>query len=93
MTVDNAKNIEVAFKKLQSVPLKVGCFAHTLNLAVQKAFADDPIKEIMGKIKLIVTFFHKSSIGLAVLKEKQKISMSHKTNSSQTVKPGGIVPT
>ncbi len=34
VTVDNAGNMDVAIKKLQI--LKIGCFAHTLNLAAQK---------------------------------------------------------
>jgi len=36
VTVDNAGNMDVAIKKLQI--LKIGCFAHTLNLAAQKIY-------------------------------------------------------
>lgn len=36
-TVDNASNMDVALKNLKL--LKVGCFAHTLNLAAQKVYS------------------------------------------------------
>ncbi len=41
VTVDNAGNMDVAIKKLQI--LKIGCFAHTLNLAAQKIYKIAPI--------------------------------------------------
>lgn len=36
ITVDNASNMTVAAKRLDI--LKLGCFAHTLNLAAQKVY-------------------------------------------------------
>ncbi len=36
VTVDNAANMEVAIRQLQI--RKLGCFAHTLNLAAQKVY-------------------------------------------------------
>ncbi|KAF3859394.1 hypothetical protein F7725_021793, partial [Dissostichus mawsoni] len=55
ITVDNAANMEVAAEKAGI--MKLGCFAHTLNLAAQKA-VDNPEVNKHGKV---------------VLREKQKL--------------------
>lgn len=47
-----------------------GCFAHTLNLIVNKSL--EPVQNILRKVKNIVTFFRKSSVASEKLNESQK---------------------
>ncbi|XP_036343172.1 zinc finger BED domain-containing protein 1-like [Rhagoletis pomonella] len=65
---DNAANIIGAIKigLWRSVP----CFAHTLNLIVQKGLQQ--LDSIKIKSKAIAEFFHRSANGLQKLKETQK---------------------
>lgn len=51
--------------------LKLGCFAHTLNLASNKALGIPSLDKILGKVRSVVTYFHKSNIATEILKEKQ----------------------
>ena len=56
---DNAANISAAIKLLNIRPLP--CFAHTLNLVVQKAIRNiDDVLKVKEKVKQIVSFFHHS---------------------------------
>jgi hypothetical protein len=41
VTVDNAANMDVAIKRLQFV--KLGCFAHSLNLAAQSLYSSSSV--------------------------------------------------
>lgn len=66
VTVDNASNINIAIKKLQI--LKIGCFAHTLNLAVQKIYKIASIDKWA-----VVMWFKRSSMSKTVLTEKQQL--------------------
>ncbi|XP_073954826.1 E3 SUMO-protein ligase ZBED1-like [Choristoneura fumiferana] len=64
---DNAANITTAIRMGGWRP--IGCFAHSLNLMVQRALTD--ISEVVGKVKAIVEFFKRSSNGLHKLLEAQ----------------------
>lgn len=55
-TTDNASNISKAVK--DSGTSHVRCFAHTLNLGVQKFIAS--ISDHLAKIRTLVKFFHRS---------------------------------
>lgn len=65
---DNASNITSAFSLGGWRPL--GCFAHSLNLVVQNSIIH--ISEVIGQVKKIVEYFHKSSQGLKKLQEAHK---------------------
>ncbi|XP_073721603.1 E3 SUMO-protein ligase ZBED1-like [Misgurnus anguillicaudatus] len=70
VTTDNAKNIVNAVREAGLGP-HVACFAHTLNLAAQKALAVNQVSRLLGKIRKIVTFFHRSTTAAYVLERKQ----------------------
>ncbi|XP_078331257.1 zinc finger BED domain-containing protein 4-like [Crassostrea virginica] len=69
MTVDNASNMSVALEVAGAQ--KLGCLAHTLNLASNKAMSIQSLQRVLAKVRSIVTFFHKSNIATEMLKEKQ----------------------
>ncbi|XP_039520167.1 E3 SUMO-protein ligase ZBED1-like [Pimephales promelas] len=71
VTVDNAGNMDVAIKKLQI--LKIGCFAHTLNLAAQKIYKIASIDKWAARIRAVVVWFKRSSMSKTVLTEKQNL--------------------
>ena len=71
VTVDNAGNMYVAMKKLHI--LKIGCFAHTLNLAVQKIYTVAAIDKWAARIRAVVVWFKRSSMSATTLKEKQQL--------------------
>ncbi|XP_016129599.1 zinc finger BED domain-containing protein 1-like [Sinocyclocheilus grahami] len=71
VTVDNAGNMDVAIKKLQI--LKIGCFAHTLNLAAQKIYKIASIDKWAARIRAMVVWFKRSSMSKTVLMEKQQL--------------------
>ena len=70
ITVDNAANMDVAVKSLGAV--KMGCFAHTLNLASNKTLQVKELGKLRGKIQSIVSFFHKSTSASELLLKNQK---------------------
>lgn len=65
---DNAANILAAVR--QGEWKSIGCFAHSINLLVQKALQE--LEDFLTKVKSIVTFFKRSSSALARLKQTQK---------------------
>ncbi|KAK1904302.1 Zinc finger BED domain containing protein 1 [Dissostichus eleginoides] len=50
----------------------VKCFAHTLNLASQRALKVATLSRLLGRVRRISTFFHRSTTANHYLKEKQK---------------------
>ncbi|KAK6183140.1 hypothetical protein SNE40_010673 [Patella caerulea] len=72
ITVDNASNMTVAINVSGGHILKLGCFAHTLNLAANKVLTIPGFCNVLAKIRSVVYFFHKSNIGTELLKMKQK---------------------
>lgn len=71
LTTDNARNMKVAAREANM--MHIGCFAHTINLAANKATDLKPVSRLLGIMKSIVNYFHRSTIASAVLKEKQKL--------------------
>ncbi|XP_071105253.1 E3 SUMO-protein ligase ZBED1-like [Haliotis cracherodii] len=49
----------------------VKCFAHTVNLASQRALKIDRVNRLLKKLRTIVVFFHRSTVANALLKQKQ----------------------
>lgn len=69
---DNASNMIVAGREF-GTDLHVTCFAHTLNLACGKALKINSVAKLLGKMRQIVSFFHRSPPASSKLKEKQKL--------------------
>ncbi|XP_025757201.1 zinc finger BED domain-containing protein 1-like [Oreochromis niloticus] len=62
---------DVALKNLDF--LKVGCFAHTLNLAAQKVYDIPAVSSWCARICSVVVWLKRSSLRKTVLREKQRI--------------------
>lgn len=71
ITTDNAANI-VKGVELAGFQPHIRCFAHCLNLAVQKAMQINSVSRLLGRMRRVVTFFHSSSTATKVLRDKQK---------------------
>ena len=69
ITVDNAANMEVAVNALGRV--KMGCFAHALNLSPNKTMQVKELGKLQEKIQSIVSF-HKSTSASELLLKNQK---------------------
>lgn len=67
---DNASNMAVAAQLGKFSHVR--CYAHTLNLASQRALKLPSVSRLLGRVRRIVTFFHRSAIANHQLKEKQK---------------------
>ncbi|KAK7934311.1 hypothetical protein WMY93_005207 [Mugilogobius chulae] len=72
VTTDNARNIINAVKEAGLGP-QIGCFAHTINLASQKATGLNQVSRLLGKVRKIVTFFHRSTTAAHILQSKQEM--------------------
>lgn len=72
VTTDNAKIIVNAIKETGLGP-QIGCFAHTINLASQKATCINQISRLLVKVRKIATFFHKSTTAAHILESKQEM--------------------
>ena len=71
LTSDNAANMLVAADLGKFVHVK--CFAHTVNLASQRALKLPLVVKLLGNIRRVSTFFHRSANGKYQLEEKQKL--------------------
>lgn len=66
---DNASNMVLANRGLwESVP----CFAHTLQLAINKGFGVASVKSIIAASSPLVAHFHHSTVAIAALCQKQQ---------------------
>lgn len=54
ITVDNASYMTVAVE-VSGAYLNLGCFAHTLNLASNKALGMPYLDKLLGKVRSVVT--------------------------------------
>ncbi|XP_045078663.1 E3 SUMO-protein ligase ZBED1-like isoform X1 [Coregonus clupeaformis] len=72
IVTDNARNMIVAGAEAQFSP-HITCFAHTLNLASQKGLGVDRASRLLGKVRKIVGYFHRSPIACHALQEKQTL--------------------
>ncbi|KAJ4940609.1 hypothetical protein JOQ06_026906 [Pogonophryne albipinna] len=64
IVTDNASNMTIAAEEA-AFTLHVKCYAHTLNLAAQRA--------LLGRVRRIVNFFRRSTTANHMLKEKQRL--------------------
>lgn len=70
-TVDNAANMAVALRTLAIV--RIGCFAHILNLAAQKLIKCQSISNWAARVRSVIVWMKSVSMAKVVLKEKQKL--------------------
>ena len=73
IVTDNASNMYTAVKEAKHLGPHVGCFAHVLNLACQNALKVSTVARLLGRVRRIVAFFHRSSTAAALLVQKQKL--------------------
>lgn len=51
----------------------IGCLAHTLNLAAQKALKLKNVAHTVSRIRNVVSFFHRSAVASGILKSKAEL--------------------
>jgi hypothetical protein len=68
VTTDNSRNIVNAVALVGLGP-HIGCFAHIINTASQKAMSVNPISRLLAKDQEVVSF-HKSTTAAHVFKMK-----------------------
>lgn len=66
-TTDNASNMKAAIAQIGHFHMP--CIAHTLNLIVKEALAQDVVADFMQRMRRMVKYFHKSPIAAAVLED------------------------
>lgn len=71
LVTDNVSNMVVA-AQLGSF-LHIKCIAHTLNLASHKALKVPAAPKLLGRIRCITTFFHRSPTASHLLRENQNM--------------------
>ena len=71
LTTDNAKNMNA--EDLAGMKPYKGCVAHTINLATQKGLQVPKMEKLLARVRRVVTYFHKSSIGMSYLNNKQTL--------------------
>ena len=72
ITTDNAKNQVNAVIEAVLGP-QIGCFAHVINLASQGGISVNQMDRLLGRIRKVVSFFHRPITAARVLKTKQEI--------------------
>ncbi|KAL6479271.1 hypothetical protein MHYP_G00127040 [Metynnis hypsauchen] len=72
LVTDNASNMSIAGKEASLSP-HIKCFAHTINLTTQKGLKCAGAVRLLGRVRRIVAFFHRSTVATAVFKEKQRL--------------------
>lgn len=71
ITVDHASNMNVEVHNLHLI--KVGCFAHTLNLGAQSVYTVTSVAKWTSKIRDVIEWMKRSTMAKIVLREKQQI--------------------
>ncbi len=51
----------------------IKCFAHTINLATQAGLGVARVTRLLGRVRRITAFFHRSSTAAALFMSKQKL--------------------
>ncbi len=71
IVTDNASNMNVAAGLADMTHVR--CFAHSLNLASQKALKLPAVEGLLGRIRRVTSFFRRSTIASHQLKLKQDL--------------------
>ncbi|XP_049930768.1 E3 SUMO-protein ligase ZBED1-like [Epinephelus moara] len=72
LVTDHASNMSVAGVEASLSP-HIKCFRHTINLATQKGLKCAGAAHLLGRVRRVVSFFHRSTVATSLLKEKQKL--------------------
>lgn len=72
IVTDNASNMTIAAEEA-AFTLHVKCYAHTLNLAAQRALKITAVARLLGRVRRIVSLFRRSTTANHMLKEKQRL--------------------
>lgn len=70
LVTDNAGNMIVCAELCGF--LHIRCYAHTLNLAAQRALKLPAVATLLGRIRRVSSFFHRSTKAHHIFREKQK---------------------
>ncbi len=65
-------HMELAVREAGLSP-HIKCFAHTFNLASQAGLIVSRVSRLLGHVRKVMAFFHRSATATAVLTEKQKM--------------------
>ena len=68
---DNGANVMKALCEHLQLPFVLGCFSHTVNLAVESGFKGRQVSPILAKARHVVEFFTRSSKATYQLREEQ----------------------
>lgn len=71
IVTDNASNM-LAAMQLEENLTHVSCFAHTLNLAAQRALKLNTVSQVLGRVRRITGYFHRCTTACEALKVSQK---------------------
>ena len=69
---DSAANMAVAVEHAKMSP-HIKCFAHATNIAAQNVLKINEVQRLMGHVRRVVVYFHKSSTANHQLEEKQAL--------------------
>ena len=69
VVTDNASNITLGVK-LSGLQPHIGCFAHTINLATKPGLGVHKLDQLVGRVRRVVSYFHRSPQASHVLKEE-----------------------
>lgn len=83
---DNASNIVNAVKTSTEIEESVCCFAHSLQLSLNKGLSNDNLKRLTSKCSSIVAHFKHSTVATNALKEAQKTHELSEHKLMQSVK-------
>jgi hypothetical protein len=72
IVTDNASNIVNGVKEAAIGP-HIRCLAHTVNLAAQRGVQVNNMSRVLGRVRRVVSFFHRSTTATSILKEKQQL--------------------
>lgn len=84
VTTDNAKN-QVNAVIEASLGAHIPCFAHVINLASQRGITVNQMDRILGRIRRVVSFFHRSTTAAHVLKTKQELLMKKENEQHKLI--------
>ncbi|XP_077080800.1 E3 SUMO-protein ligase ZBED1-like [Siphateles boraxobius] len=71
LVTDNAANMHVAAELADMSHIR--CFAHSLNLASQKALKVPSVDRLLGRVRCVTAFFRRSTIASHQLKQNQDL--------------------
>lgn len=80
---DNASNMGLAMRRLDESDIikhDIGCFAHTLQLAIKSSIEKNaPVEHMLAVVRSNSRFFRKSNVGWGILKAKQAAAVDKQT--------------